>query len=160
MVLECPPYSSVALRIINSLFNFPATNQWFVPPVKGDIPPGCAAYGFVVDGTRILIFGGMVEYGKYSNELFELQVCKQLLKLLENYHRYDCYKNGLGEGLLMNFDYPCSNILILFFFNSLSWCHLRSTDRSFTMRLHQLVGGSTGPRCSLLRFYWRENIFK
>ena len=26
------------------------------------------------------------------------------------------------------------------------------------MRLHQLVGGSTGPGCSLLRFYWRENI--
>ena len=55
-------------------FPFSATNQWFVPPVKGDIPPGCAAYGFVVDGTRILIFGGMVEYGKYSNELYELQV--------------------------------------------------------------------------------------
>lgn len=51
-----------------------ATNQWFVPPVKGDIPPGCAAYGFVVDGTRILVFGGMVEYGKYSNEIYELQV--------------------------------------------------------------------------------------
>ena len=42
--------------------------------MKGDIPPGCAAYGFVVDGTRILIFGGMIEYGKYSNELYELQV--------------------------------------------------------------------------------------
>jgi len=28
----------------------------------------------VVEGTRILIFGGMVEYGKYSNELYELQV--------------------------------------------------------------------------------------
>jgi hypothetical protein len=41
---------------------------------KGDVPPGCAAYGFVVDGTRLLVFGGMVEYGKYSNELFELQV--------------------------------------------------------------------------------------
>ncbi|KAG7154469.1 Host cell factor 1-like [Homarus americanus] len=45
-----------------------ATNQWFVPPVKGDVPPGCAAYGFVVDGTRILVFGGMVEYGKYRWE--------------------------------------------------------------------------------------------
>lgn len=42
--------------------------------MKGDIPPGCAAYGFVVDGTRLLIFGGMVEYGKYSSELYELQV--------------------------------------------------------------------------------------
>ena len=45
-----------------------------MPPVKGDVPPGCAAYGIVVDGTRILVFGGMVEYGKYSNELYELQV--------------------------------------------------------------------------------------
>jgi len=60
-----------------------ATNQWFVPPVKGDIPPGCAAYGFVVDGTRILIFGGMVEYGKYSNELYELQASRWEWKRLK-----------------------------------------------------------------------------
>ena len=53
-----------------------ATNQWFVPPVKGDIPLGCAAFGFVVDGTRILVFGGMCEYGKYSNELYELQASR------------------------------------------------------------------------------------
>ena len=53
-----------------------ATNQWFVPAVRGDIPPGCAAYGFVCDGTRILVFGGMTEYGKYSNELYELQASK------------------------------------------------------------------------------------
>ena len=62
-------------------FSHIATNQWFVPPVKGDIPPGCAAYGFVVEGTRILIFGGMVEYGKYSNELYELQVHSQFYLL-------------------------------------------------------------------------------
>lgn len=53
-----------------------ATNQWFVPVTKGDVPPGCAAYGFVVEGTRLLVFGGMVEYGKYSNELYELQASK------------------------------------------------------------------------------------
>ncbi|XP_014256745.1 host cell factor 1 isoform X2 [Cimex lectularius] len=53
-----------------------ATNQWFIPTMKGDIPPGCAAYGFVVDNTRILVFGGMVEYGKYSNELYELQASR------------------------------------------------------------------------------------
>ena len=47
-----------------------------MPPVKGDIPPGCAAFGFVVDGTRILVFGGMVEYGKYSNDLYELQASR------------------------------------------------------------------------------------
>lgn len=48
--------------------------------MRGDIPPGCAAYGFVCDGTRLLVFGGMVEYGKYSNDLYELQVsvCKVL----------------------------------------------------------------------------------
>ncbi|XP_041349978.1 host cell factor 1-like isoform X2 [Gigantopelta aegis] len=59
------------------------TNQWFVPAVRGDIPPGCAAYGFVCDGTRILIFGGMVEYGKYSNELYELQASRWEWKRLK-----------------------------------------------------------------------------
>lgn len=53
-----------------------ATSQWYVPVTKGEVPPGCAAYGFVVDGTRIFVFGGMVEYGKYSNELYELQATK------------------------------------------------------------------------------------
>ncbi|KAH7946924.1 hypothetical protein HPB52_005917 [Rhipicephalus sanguineus] len=60
-----------------------STNQWFVPPVKGDIPPGCAAYGFVCDGTRLLVFGGMVEYGKYSNELYELQASRWEWKRLK-----------------------------------------------------------------------------
>ena len=50
------------------------TKQWFLPAVRGDIPPGCAAHGFVVEGTRILVFGGMVEFGKYTNNLYELQV--------------------------------------------------------------------------------------
>lgn len=62
--------------------SFSATNQWFIPAVRGDIPPGCAAYGFVCDGTRLLVFGGMVEYGKYSNDLYELQVRKSSLKSL------------------------------------------------------------------------------
>nr|XP_055039258.1 host cell factor 1a [Misgurnus anguillicaudatus] len=60
-----------------------ATNQWFIPAVRGDIPPGCAAYGFVCDGTRLLVFGGMVEYGKYSNDLFELQASKWEWKKLK-----------------------------------------------------------------------------
>jgi host cell factor len=53
-----------------------ATNQWFIPAVKGESPSGCAAYGFICDGTRILMFGGMVEYGKYSNDLYELNVTR------------------------------------------------------------------------------------
>ncbi|XP_034259317.1 host cell factor 2 isoform X2 [Pantherophis guttatus] len=57
-----------------------ATNQWFLPAVRGDIPPGCAAHGFVCDGTRILVFGGMVEYGRYSNDVYELQASRWLWK--------------------------------------------------------------------------------
>lgn len=48
----------------------------FSPSLCGDIPPGCAAYGFVVDGTRMLMFGGMVEYGKYWNDLYELHASR------------------------------------------------------------------------------------
>lgn len=59
------------------------TNQWFVPVTKGEVPPGCAAYGFVVDGTRLLVFGGMVEYGKYSNDLYELQASRWEWKRLK-----------------------------------------------------------------------------
>ncbi|XP_029457371.1 host cell factor 2 isoform X2 [Rhinatrema bivittatum] len=60
-----------------------ATNQWFLPAVRGDIPPGCAAHGFVCDGTRILVFGGMVEYGRYTSELYELQASRWLWKKLK-----------------------------------------------------------------------------
>ncbi|XP_072483901.1 host cell factor 1-like isoform X3 [Notamacropus eugenii] len=66
------------LHVYNS-----ATNQWFIPAVRGDIPPGCAAYGFVCDGTRLLVFGGMVEYGKYSNDLYELQASRWEWKKLK-----------------------------------------------------------------------------
>ncbi|XP_053113792.1 host cell factor 2 isoform X1 [Hemicordylus capensis] len=63
-----------------------ATNQWFLPAVRGDIPPGCAAHGFVCDGTRILVFGGMVEYGRYSNDLYELQASRWLWKKVRPQH--------------------------------------------------------------------------
>ncbi|XP_076008904.1 host cell factor 2 isoform X2 [Genypterus blacodes] len=59
------------------------SKQWFLPAVRGDIPPGCAAHGFVCDGIRILVFGGMVEYGKYTNSLYELQASRWLWKKLK-----------------------------------------------------------------------------
>ncbi|XP_075261582.1 host cell factor-like isoform X2 [Convolutriloba macropyga] len=59
------------------------SNQWFVPAVRGEIPPGCAAYGFVVEGTRLIIFGGMVEFGKYSNDIYELQASRWEWKRLK-----------------------------------------------------------------------------
>lgn len=58
----------------------PVSKQWFLPAVRGDIPPGCAAHGLVCEGTRVLVFGGMLEFGKYSNCLYELQVSRYVLK--------------------------------------------------------------------------------
>lgn len=58
----------------------PVSKQWFLPAVRGDIPPGCAAHGLVCEGTRVLVFGGMLEFGKYSNCLYELQVSRYDLK--------------------------------------------------------------------------------
>ncbi|CAF1332734.1 unnamed protein product [Rotaria sordida] len=60
-----------------------ATNQWFQPLMKGDVPTGCAAFGFATDGIRILVFGGMVEYGKYSADLYELNPTKWEWKKLK-----------------------------------------------------------------------------
>uniref|UniRef100_A0A023F048 Putative host cell transcription factor hcfc1 n=1 Tax=Triatoma infestans TaxID=30076 RepID=A0A023F048_TRIIF len=83
-----------------------ATNQWFIPSMKGDIPPGCAAYGFVVDNTRILVFGGMVEYGKYSNELYELQASrwewKRLRPRMPKYAPPPCPRLGHSFTLIGN----------------------------------------------------------
>ncbi|PAA91420.1 hypothetical protein BOX15_Mlig018542g1 [Macrostomum lignano] len=63
--------------IIDDLHVFnTTTGQWFQPQVRGDVPHGCAAFGFVADGTRILLFGGMMEYGRYSDEVFELQATR------------------------------------------------------------------------------------
>ncbi|TDG96890.1 hypothetical protein EPR50_G00233160 [Perca flavescens] len=59
------------------------SRQWFLPAVRGDIPPGCASHGFVCEGTRILVFGGMVEFGKYTNSLYELQASRWLWKKLK-----------------------------------------------------------------------------
>ena len=54
-----------------------ATQQWFMPAVRGDIPSGYAAHGMVSDGgTRVIMFGGMQEYGRYSNEVHELQASR------------------------------------------------------------------------------------
>nr|XP_057933576.1 host cell factor 2 isoform X2 [Doryrhamphus excisus] len=67
------------------------SKQWFLPAVRGDIPPGCAAHGLVCEGTRILVFGGMVEYGKYTSSLYELQANRWLWKKLKP----KAPKNGL-----------------------------------------------------------------
>lgn len=66
--------------IVDELHVFNAsTQQWFVPECKGDVPPGSAAYGMAVVGAestspRVVIFGGMIEYGKYSNDLYSLKL--------------------------------------------------------------------------------------
>lgn len=38
-----------------------ATDKWYKPAVRGDAPPGLAAFGMCCDGEKIFIFGGMVD---------------------------------------------------------------------------------------------------
>ncbi|KAF4524803.1 hypothetical protein B566_EDAN010178 [Ephemera danica] len=82
-----PRHGHRAVAIKDLMVVFGGGNEGIVDELHvfntGEIPPGCAAYGFVVDGTRILVFGGMVEYGKYSNELYELQASRWEWKRLK-----------------------------------------------------------------------------
>ena len=46
-----------------------ATNEWFMHQVRGEKPTGSAAFGFICDGLRLLIFGGILEGEHYSNDV-------------------------------------------------------------------------------------------
>ncbi|KAF1758391.1 hypothetical protein GCK72_014849 [Caenorhabditis remanei] len=48
------------------------TREWVVPQIRGEAPHPAAAFGAAAFGTKVYIFGGMVEYGKYSNDVYEL----------------------------------------------------------------------------------------
>lgn len=41
-----------------------------MPKVTGKIHPGTANFGMVIYNNIIIIFGGMVEYGMYTNDLY------------------------------------------------------------------------------------------
>ncbi|CAL8114878.1 unnamed protein product [Orchesella dallaii] len=60
-----------------------SSHEWIQPQMKGEIPPGCAAYGLVLDGCRMLLYGGMIEYGRYSSDLYELNIPKWEWKKLK-----------------------------------------------------------------------------
>ncbi|KAL3100447.1 hypothetical protein niasHS_001750 [Heterodera schachtii] len=61
--------------IVNELHVYDSsTNTWCVPDLRGHRPPGFAAYGMVTNQSKVFIFGGMIEYGRYSNDLYELQI--------------------------------------------------------------------------------------
>ncbi|XP_038069573.1 host cell factor 2-like isoform X2 [Patiria miniata] len=136
-----------------------ATNQWFVPAVRGDIPPGCAAYGFVCDGTRLFIFGGMVEYGKYSNELYELQASRwewrRLKPLPPKNAPLPCPRLGhtftlhaskayLFGGLANDSDDPKNNIPR--YLNDLYSLELRSGYRNMVWEVPITYGAAPPPR--------------
>jgi host cell factor len=82
------------LHVYNS-----TTNQWFVPEVKGDVPPGCAAYGLAMDmaSARLVTFGGMVEYGRYSNDVYALKLSNWEWRRLASVAV--CDENGKAEGV-------------------------------------------------------------
>ncbi|ODM90762.1 Host cell factor 1 [Orchesella cincta] len=70
--------------IVEELHVFDTTTQeWCQPQMKGEVPPGCAAYGLVLDGCRMLLYGGMIEYGRYSSDLYELNIPKWEWKKLK-----------------------------------------------------------------------------
>lgn len=145
--------------IVDELHVYNATsNQWFIPNTSGDIPQGCAAYGFVVDGTRILVFGGMVEYGKYSNELYELQASrwewKHLRPLPPNKGPYPCPRLGhsftlighkvyLFGGLANDSNDPKNNIPR--YLNDLYTLDISSPD-ALAWDIPQTYGDSPPPR--------------
>ncbi|XP_054710138.1 host cell factor 2-like [Uloborus diversus] len=146
--------------IVDELHVYNTTsNQWFIPPVKGDIPPGCAAYGFVCDGTRLLVFGGMVEYGKYSNELYELQASRWEWKRLKPRtpknqpppcprlgHSFTLIGNKvyLFGGLANDSDDPKNNIPR--YLNDLYTLELRSYSNSMMWDIPQYCGQPPPPR--------------
>ena len=45
-------------------------NLNFLPKYSGKICPGVACFGMVISDERIIIFGGMGEFGLYSNSLY------------------------------------------------------------------------------------------
>lgn len=60
------------------------TNRWFKPPLKGEVPPGKASYGAaIVDGHKLLIFGGMEEEQPFSKTLYECNLQTWEWKLLK-----------------------------------------------------------------------------
>jgi len=72
------------MGIQNDLFLYNTlTNHWTNPAVKGDIPPGRAAYGIATEGSKVFIHGGMVEYGGYSRDLYQLDTNIWEWKLLK-----------------------------------------------------------------------------
>ena len=66
-----------------SLCFLAATNQWFMHQVQGEKPTGFVAFGFIYDGLRLLIFGGILEGEHYSNDVsfwtYDCNVCYSLI---------------------------------------------------------------------------------
>ncbi|XP_065901212.1 uncharacterized protein [Dysidea avara] len=79
-------------RMILRYWALQSTGQWFAPQVRGEKPSGCAAFGFICDGVRLLIFGGMVKYGRYSSEIPACGRCVQ--HFLRNITMKMCHARG------------------------------------------------------------------
>uniref|UniRef100_A0A8R1HQ67 Fibronectin type-III domain-containing protein n=1 Tax=Caenorhabditis japonica TaxID=281687 RepID=A0A8R1HQ67_CAEJA len=71
-----------------------ATNEWVAPQLKGDKLAPAAAFGALVLGTRIYTFGGMEEYGKYTNQLAEFNVTRWEHRILRTLGDLPCPRLG------------------------------------------------------------------
>ncbi|CAK8697805.1 unnamed protein product [Clavelina lepadiformis] len=145
------------------------TNQWFIPAVRGDIPPGCAAYGFICDGTRLLVFGGMIEYGRYSSDLYELQASRWEWKKLSprppNSGPPPCPRLGhsftlvgnkvyLFGGLANDSDDPKTNIPR--YLNDLYTLELRANSGVMGWDVPSTYGSPPPPRESHAALEWKD----
>lgn len=62
-------------RIVDEFHVFDTiSNHWFTPILSGTIPDARAAAGLIVDQERLLLFGGMIEYGAQVSSLYELNL--------------------------------------------------------------------------------------
>jgi len=99
--------------------------NWFQPSCNGEVPAGVAAHGMIADGTRIIIHGGMQEYGKQSNSMYELQASKWEWKKLKQTptpngeiprermcHRLGSYINDFTKKLAVSFAKKNTRIVV------------------------------------------------
>ncbi|XP_027196008.2 host cell factor 2-like [Dermatophagoides pteronyssinus] len=82
----------------------PYENKWIWPKMTGDIPLGVAAFGMTNNVTNVFLFGGMLEFGRYSASLYELKLnnweWKKIIPFVEKNQESPCAR--LGHSFVMH----------------------------------------------------------
>nr|XP_046914533.1 host cell factor 2-like [Dermatophagoides farinae] len=82
----------------------PNENKWIWPKMTGDTPPGLAAYGMTNNATNVFVFGGMLEFCRYSTSLYQLKLTnwewKKIIPFVEKNQESPCAR--LGHSFVMH----------------------------------------------------------